>query len=100
MVDVSRDCHVVVLQNKMDASTFSLPVWVFICLFTAYFMSCFCKMFVGRSGNSRKEVIVFTRYPIPGKAKTRMIPAIGSVAAAKLQALMVLWFCFTLTSLY
>ncbi len=30
------------------------------------------------------RVIVFTRYPEPGKTKTRMIPALGSEGAAKL----------------
>ncbi|XP_052781882.1 uncharacterized protein LOC128218285 isoform X2 [Mya arenaria] len=35
-----------------------------------------------------KEIIVFTRYPIPGKAKTRLIPALGPKAAARLQVIM------------
>jgi hypothetical protein len=30
-------------------------------------------------------LIIFTRYPLPGKAKTRLIPAIGAEAAAQLQ---------------
>jgi len=30
-------------------------------------------------------LIVFTRYPEPGKTKTRLIPALGEVGAAKLQ---------------
>jgi uncharacterized protein len=29
-------------------------------------------------------LIIFTRYPIPGKVKTRLIPAVGAVAAANL----------------
>tara|TARA_A100001391_G_scaffold195642_1_gene173197 strand:- start:796 stop:1458 length:663 start_codon:yes stop_codon:yes gene_type:complete len=32
------------------------------------------------------RVIVFTRHPDPGKTKTRMIPALGPVGAANLQA--------------
>lgn len=32
----------------------------------------------------RGRLIVFTRYPEPGKVKTRLIPAVGEVAAAKL----------------
>ncbi len=33
-------------------------------------------------------LIIFTRYPEPGKTKTRMIPALGAEGAAKLQRLM------------
>ena len=32
-----------------------------------------------------KRLIIFTRYPEPGITKTRMIPALGAVGAAKLQ---------------
>jgi rSAM/selenodomain-associated transferase 2/rSAM/selenodomain-associated transferase 1 len=32
-----------------------------------------------------ERLIVFTRYPIPGKAKTRLIPALGAEGAASLQ---------------
>lgn len=32
----------------------------------------------------RERLIVFTRYPEPGKAKTRLIPVLGSEGAAKL----------------
>lgn len=31
------------------------------------------------------RIVVFTRYPVPGKTKTRMIPALGPVGAAGLQ---------------
>jgi len=34
---------------------------------------------------SKDRVIVFGRYPIPGRVKTRLIPALGRVAAADLQ---------------
>jgi uncharacterized protein len=30
-------------------------------------------------------LIIFTRYPIPGQAKTRLIPALGAAGAAQLQ---------------
>ncbi len=33
----------------------------------------------------RDRLIVFTRFPLPGRAKTRLIPAVGPVAAADLQ---------------
>jgi uncharacterized protein len=35
--------------------------------------------------NSTDRLIIFTRYPLPGKAKTRLIPALGSEGAANLQ---------------
>lgn len=30
-------------------------------------------------------ILLFTKYPVPGKAKTRLIPALGASGAAKLQ---------------
>ncbi len=36
----------------------------------------------------KKRLIIFTRYPEPGKTKTRMIGALGAVGAAKLQCQM------------
>lgn len=33
----------------------------------------------------KQHLIIFTRYPEPGKTKTRMIPALGDVGAANLQ---------------
>ncbi|WP_199316329.1 TIGR04282 family arsenosugar biosynthesis glycosyltransferase [Tolypothrix sp. FACHB-123] len=36
-------------------------------------------------GSFKQHLIVFTRYPEPGKTKTRMIPALGDVGAADLQ---------------
>jgi uncharacterized protein len=33
----------------------------------------------------KQHLVIFTRYPEPGKTKTRLIPALGSVGAANLQ---------------
>jgi rSAM/selenodomain-associated transferase 2/rSAM/selenodomain-associated transferase 1 len=38
--------------------------------------------------NSKEKLILFTRYPIPGKAKTRLIPKLGEEGAARLQEIM------------
>ncbi|WP_214662598.1 TIGR04282 family arsenosugar biosynthesis glycosyltransferase [Amazonocrinis nigriterrae] len=35
--------------------------------------------------NSKQHLIIFTRYPEPGKTKTRLIPALGILGAANLQ---------------
>lgn len=35
--------------------------------------------------STTERLIIFTRYPLPGKAKTRLIPALGAEAAANLQ---------------
>ncbi len=35
--------------------------------------------------SSKQSLIIFTRYPEPGKTKTRLIPVLGSVGAANLQ---------------
>jgi len=40
---------------------------------------------IWRDGDGAKRLIVFTRYPVPGQAKTRLIPAVGAVRAARLQ---------------
>jgi uncharacterized protein len=37
------------------------------------------------TANAKQHLIIFTRYPEPGKTKTRLIPALGNVAAANLQ---------------
>lgn len=37
----------------------------------------------------KNEIIIFTRYPIAGKAKTRLIPELGAAGAARLQIIMV-----------
>ncbi len=34
---------------------------------------------------AKQHLIIFTRYPEPGKTKTRLIPALGAVGAANLQ---------------
>ena len=35
--------------------------------------------------NPKQHLIIFTRYPEPGKTKTRLIPVLGTVGAANLQ---------------
>jgi rSAM/selenodomain-associated transferase 1 len=37
------------------------------------------------SNLAKQHLIIFTRYPEPGKTKTRLIPALGDVGAANLQ---------------
>ncbi len=37
------------------------------------------------SESIKQHLIIFTRYPEPGKTKTRLIPALGAVGAANLQ---------------
>lgn len=37
------------------------------------------------TASSKQRLIIFTRYPEPGKTKTRLIPVLGSVGAANLQ---------------
>jgi rSAM/selenodomain-associated transferase 1 len=37
----------------------------------------------------RGRIIIFAREPLPGQCKTRLIPAIGPIAAARLQAQMI-----------
>lgn len=41
------------------------------------------------SAPTRFRLLIFTRYPEPGKTKTRLIPAIGPAAAAKLHEAMI-----------
>ena len=44
---------------------------------------------VTRRGPPREKLVVFTRYPEPGKTKTRLAPALGPQGAADLHARMV-----------
>lgn len=37
---------------------------------------------------AQKTLVIFTRYPVEGKTKTRLIPAIGAKKASKIQQLM------------
>lgn len=41
-----------------------------------------------KTSNKHRAVIIFTRFPIPGQAKTRLIPHLGAEKAAQLQRLM------------
>ena len=38
----------------------------------------------------RRRLILFARYPVPGRAKTRLIPALGAEGAAALHRRLVL----------
>ena len=40
---------------------------------------------LGRSMPKQTHVIIFTRYPVTGRCKTRLIPALGAEGAARLQ---------------
>jgi uncharacterized protein len=45
-------------------------------------------MKIGSELMIKKRLIIFTRYPVPGKTKTRMIPALGEQGAADLHSRM------------
>ncbi len=40
---------------------------------------------VGKTGAGQEKLILFSRYPVPGQAKTRLIPSLGPQGAAALQ---------------
>ncbi|MFN6485483.1 MULTISPECIES: TIGR04282 family arsenosugar biosynthesis glycosyltransferase [unclassified Nostoc] len=50
-------------------------------------------------GNSKQHLIIFTRYPEPGKTKTRLIPVLGTVGAANLQRQMTEYTIFQVQEL-
>ena len=43
---------------------------------------------LGERVNSKEVLFIFTRYPVPGTTKTRLIPALGAKGAAQLQCQM------------
>ena len=47
----------------------------------------------------KERLIIFTRYPVPGKTKTRMIPALGEEGAAELHSRMAEYILLNLLSL-
>ncbi|MHC5676292.1 TIGR04282 family arsenosugar biosynthesis glycosyltransferase [Nostoc sp.] len=49
--------------------------------------------------NPKQHLIIFTRYPEPGKTKTRLIPVLGSVGAANLQRQMTEYTIFQVEEL-
>ncbi len=49
--------------------------------------------------NLKQHLIIFTRYPEPGKTKTRLIPALGDVGAANLQRQMTEYTIFQVEEL-
>lgn len=54
-------------------------------ILSTIFLSAFHDFMAGKDAHSRACLIVFTRYPEPGKTKTRLIPALGAEGAADLQ---------------
>ena len=52
-------------------------------------ISCCSYFLVKRYKKRKKAVIVVSRYPEAGKAKTRLIPFLGEAGAAQLQVVMV-----------
>lgn len=49
--------------------------------------------------NPKQHLIIFTRYPEPGKTKTRLIPVLGSVGAANIQRQMTEYTIFQVQEL-
>jgi uncharacterized protein len=49
--------------------------------------------------NPKQHLIIFTRYPEPGKTKTRLIPVLGTVGAANLQREMTEYTIFQIKEL-
>lgn len=49
--------------------------------------------------SSKQHLIIFTRYPEPGKTKTRLIPALGTIGAANLQRQMTEYTIFQVREL-
>lgn len=72
-------------QNMVDEDKNSkfwhFSIFAILSLFLLYVYRCTKQI--------QREVIVFTRYPIAGKAKTRLVPSLGSQGAANLQVHMV-----------
>ena len=52
-------------------------------------ISCFSYILFNRFKRRKKEVLIFSRYPEAGKAKTRLIPSLGQSGAAQVQVCMV-----------
>ncbi|WP_193198349.1 TIGR04282 family arsenosugar biosynthesis glycosyltransferase [Nostoc sp. MG11] len=49
--------------------------------------------------SSKQHLVIFTRYPEPGKTKTRLIPALGTIGAANLQRQMTEYTIFQVREL-
>lgn len=68
-------------------NNFYLQIFCLVC--PLLLLTLVCKYLIGKYNLIRKEVVLLTRYPVPGKAKTRLIPSIGIHGAARVQVLMV-----------
>lgn len=55
-------------------------------ILSTIFVSAVCPKFAGKDQIAPAErLVIFTRFPEPGKTKTRLIPELGAESAAKLQ---------------
>ncbi len=54
-------------------------------ILSTIFTSAFRYYLSGENSSARRRLIIFTRYPEPGKTKTRLIPGLGAEGAADLQ---------------
>ena len=59
------------------------------CLSTLIAMMLYHKWKAYRALKKKKRMLVFSKYPVAGKTKTRLISTLGSSGAATLQLLMV-----------
>ena len=69
-----------------------LPIYLavfYYCLFTQVVVRLHREWKVSRVLKKKKRVVVFSKYPVSGQTKTRLISSLGSSGAAALQLLMV-----------
>ena len=52
-------------------------------------ISCCSYILFNKLKRRKKEILIFSRYPEAGKAKTRLIPSLGQSGAAQVQVCMV-----------
>ncbi len=71
---IHKPCAVCIRRSPCGFRFFFLQVLLF-----------FREMIYKQRMTCRDHLIVFTRFPVPGEAKTRLIPALGAAGAADLQ---------------